>query len=42
MLSDLSKSALKVALEDPNKNIAKKYEKHKLSGFFSNLWDLNY
>ena len=27
MLSDSSKSAFKMALEDPQKNIAKKYEK---------------
>ena len=30
MLSDLSKSALKMALEDLQKNIAKKYEKHEI------------
>ena len=30
MLSDSSKSALKMALEDPQKNSAKKYEKHKI------------
>ena len=42
MLSDSSKSAFKMTLEDPQKNRAKKYEKHKLSGFFSNLLGLNY
>ena len=30
MLSDSSKSAFKMALEDPQKNIAKKYEKHEI------------
>ena len=30
MLSDLSKSAFKVALEDPQKNIAKKYQNHEI------------
>ena len=30
MLSDLSRSAFKMASEDPQKNIAKKYEKHKI------------
>ena len=30
MLSDLSKSAIKMALEDPQKNIAKKYKKHEI------------
>ena len=29
-LSDLSKSAFKMASEDPQKNIAKKYEKHEI------------
>ena len=28
--------------EDPQKNIAKKYENMNLSEFFSNLWGLNY
>ena len=41
MLLDLSKSAFKMASEDPQKNIAKKYEKHKLSGFFSDLRGIN-
>ena len=30
MLSDLSKSAYKMASDDPHKNIAKKYEKHEI------------
>ena len=30
MLSDVSKSAFKMALEDPQKNIAKKYEKPEI------------
>ena len=30
MLSDLSKNNFKMASEDPQKNIAKKYEKHKI------------
>ena len=30
MLSDLWKSAFKMALEDPQKNIVKKYEKHEI------------
>ena len=30
MLSDLSKSAYKMASEEPQKNIAKKYEKHEI------------
>ena len=42
MLSDSWKSAFKMALEDPQKNIAKKYENMKLSDFFSNFWGLNY
>jgi hypothetical protein len=37
MLSDSSKSALKMASEDPQKNIAKMYKNMKLSGFFSDL-----
>ena len=32
MLSDSSKSACKMAPEDPQKNIAKKYKKHKIVG----------
>ena len=43
MLSNSSKSAFKMASEDPQKNIAKKHKKNmKLSGFFSDLWGLNY
>ena len=43
MLSDLSKSAPKMASADPQKNIAKKSKKNKkFSGFFSDLWGLNY
>ena len=42
MLSDSSKSACKMASEDPQKNITKKYKNMKLSGFFSDLWGLNY
>ena len=30
MLSDLSKNAFKMALEDPQKDIAKNYEKHEV------------
>ena len=30
MLSDLSQNALKMASEDTQKNIAKKYEKHEI------------
>ena len=30
MLSNSSKSAFKMALEDPQKNIAKKYKEHKI------------
>ena len=30
MLSDLSKSAFKMASEDPQQNIAKKYKKHEI------------
>ena len=33
MLSDSSKSAIKMASEDPQKNIAKKYEIHSLAIF---------
>ena len=42
MLSDSSKSTFKMASEDPQQNIAKKYKNMKLSGFFSDLWGLNY
>ena len=44
MPSDSSKSAFKMATEDPQQNIAKKYKKKnmKLPGFFSDLWGLNY
>ena len=38
MLSDLSKSAFKIALEDPQKILLKSKKKNmKLSGFFSDL-----
>ena len=30
MLSDSSKSGFKTALEDPEKNISKKYKKHEI------------
>ena len=30
MLSDLWKNAFKMALEEPQKNIAKKYQKHEI------------
>ena len=30
MLSDVSKSAFKMALEEPQINIAKKYKKHEI------------
>ena len=30
MLSDLSKKDFKMASEDPQKNMAKKYEKHEI------------
>ena len=42
MLSDSSKSAFKMASEDPQKNIAKSTKNMKLSGFFSDLRGLNY
>ena len=42
MLSDLSKSALKMASEDPQKILLKSTKNMKLSGFFSNLQGLNY
>ena len=43
MLSDVSKSASKMALEDPQKKILLISTKNmKLSGFFSDLWGLNY
>ena len=42
MLSDWWKSTLKMASEDPQKNIAKNYKKMKLSGFFSDLRGLYY
>ena len=41
MLSDWWKSAFKMALEDPQKNMAKKNENLKLSGFFSDFRGLN-
>ena len=42
MLSDSSKSPSKMASEEPQKNIAKSTKNIKLSGFFSDLWGLNY
>ena len=43
MLSDSSKSAFKMASEDPQKILLKSTKKTtKLSGFFSNLCGLNY
>ena len=43
MLSDSSRNAFKMASEDLQKSIAKKYKKYKkLSGFFSDLCSLKY
>ena len=42
MLSDSSKSAFKMALEDPQKILLKSTKNMKLSGFFSDLRGLNY
>ena len=42
MLSDSSKSAFKMASEDPKKKLLKSTKNMKLSDFFSNLWGLNY
>ena len=42
MLSDSSKSAFKMASEDPQKMLLKSTKNMKLSGFFSDLWGLNY
>ena len=42
MLSNSSKSALKMALEDPQKILPKSTKNMKLSGFFSDLWGPNY
>ena len=42
MLSDSSKSAFKMASEDPQKILLNSTKKIKFSGFFSDLWGLNY
>ena len=43
MLSDSSKNVFKMASEEPQKKIAKRYKKTwKMSGFFSDLQGLNY
>ena len=42
MLSDSSKNAFKMVLEDPQKILLKSTKNMKLSGFFSDLWGLNY
>ena len=42
MLSDSSKGAFKMASEDPQENMAQKYEKHEIVRLFSNLRGLNY
>ena len=42
MLSDLSKSAFKMAWEDPKKILLKSMKNMNLSGFFSDLRSLNY
>ena len=42
MLSDLSKSAFKMASEDPQKILLKSTKNMKLSGFCSDLRGLNY
>ena len=42
MLLNSSKSAFKMASEDPQKILLKSTKKMKLSGFFSDLWGLNY
>ena len=41
-LSDLSKDAFKMALEDPQKILLKSTKNMKLSGFFNDLRGLNY
>ena len=41
MLSDLKKKAFKMASEDPQKDIAKKSEKHEILRLLSDLWGLN-
>ena len=42
MLSDSWKTAFKMALEDHQQNIAKKYKNMKFSSFFSNFRGLKY
>ena len=42
MLSDSSKSAFKMALEDPQKILLKSTKNMKLSDFFTDLGGLNY
>ena len=42
MLSDSSKSAFKMASEDPQKILLKSMKNIKSSGFFSDLQGLNY
>ena len=42
MLSDSSKSACKMASEDPQKILLKSTKNMKLSDYFSDLWGLNY
>ena len=40
-LSDSWKNAIKMALEDPQKNIVKKYKKHEIVRLLSNFRSLN-
>ena len=42
MLSDLWKSAFKMASEDPQKILLKSIKNMKLSGFFSYFWGPTY
>ena len=42
MLSELWKSALKIVLGGPQKNLLKSLKNMNLSGFFSYFWGLNY
>ena len=42
MVSDLSKSAFKMASEDPQKILLQSTKNMKLSGFFNNLRSLKY
>ena len=37
MVSDLSKSAFKMAYKDPQRNIAKKYKNHEIFRLFSDF-----